>query len=268
MNIERYAGFNNFFHSHELSVSENGFAIVGSDWKQAELHSPWSRLYYVIDGDGCFVCQNEEIPITRNRVYLAPCGIPYGFYTKGLITKLYFHVNIIKPDGYDLFSSPDMRITSIPYEREKSEHLLELYRADDPIKQLQLKAEIYRTVAEFASIMLKRESARAARSQRTEAAIAFIRGNLSASLSVGEVAGAVFCSAGHLTECFKREMGISVAKYIDDLLMFEARKLLADDKTAVGDVSAALGFCDQFYFSRLFTKRFSITPREYKKIKK
>ena len=97
-------------------------------------------------------------------------------------------------------------------------------------------------------------------------AIGFIRKNLSASLKVSEVADAVFCSRDSLLERFKSEMGISVSKYIEDLLMFEASHLLMSDKKTVGEVSAELGYCDQFYFSRRFTKYFSISPKVYKKL--
>jgi AraC-like DNA-binding protein len=58
-----------------------------------------------------------------------------------------------------------------------------------------------------------------------------------------------------------------VGKYINDLLMFEAGRLLAADGRTIGEISAALGFCDQFYFSRRFAGHFLMTPREYRKIK-
>ena len=265
MNIEYNKAFGNNFQSYDISIPFSGFVAAGNDWEQDELYSPWSRLYYVIDGDGVFVCGGKEIPIEADRVYLAPCGIPYGFYTSGTLTKLFFHVNIIKPDGYDLFSSPSLKITSLPFEREKSRELLELYRSNEPTKQIILKGEIWKTIADFAAVMLAPEAA-SSYSKAVTKAIDYIRQNLSASLKVSDVADVVFCSQSYLGEKFKTEMGCSVAKYIDDLLMFEARRLLAGDKT-IGEVSAALGFCDQFYFSRKFAKHFSLPPKEYKKIR-
>ena len=267
MNIEYNKTFNKLFQSHELSVSCSGFVVADKDWEQGELYSPWSRLYYVMDGEGYFICDGKEIPIEPDRVYLAPCGIPYGFYTKTSLTKLFFHVNVIKPDGYDLFSSPDLKISSLPLDRQKSRELFELYRTDDPIKQIILKGEIWKTLSEFVSLMLSPKSSQPTYSSNVSKAISYIRQNLSASLKTSDVAEVVFCSQSYLSEKFKKEMGCSVAKYIDDLLMFEARRMLATGDKTVGEVSAALGFCDQFYFSRRFVKYFSVPPRDYKKIR-
>ena len=82
------------------------------------------------------------------------------------------------------------------------------------------------------------------------------------------VAEAVFYSSGGLCERFKREMGMTVAKYIDGLLMAEAsRRLLADGKSSIGEISAELGYCDRFYFSHCFAKHFKVSPKEYRKLR-
>ena len=265
MEIEKQKAFECVFDDYELEVGLNGYVVTDEHWYQNEMQSPYSRLYYVIDGSGSFVFEGKEIKMEPGYVYFAPCGVSYGFFGTPSVEKLFFNVNIIKPDGYDLFSSPDMRISRTKYDSEATRRLLELYRSDDPIKLLLLKAEIWKTVMEFASKMLILDSARRQYSETVAAAIVYIRDNLSAGLKSSKVADAVFCSASSLTERFKKEMGTSVAKYIEDLLMFEACKMLASDARTIGEISVALGYCDQFYFSRRFAKRFSITPRDYRK---
>lgn len=267
MVIEGSKSFETFFENYNLSVSFGGYVNTDRDWRQEEMQMPWSRLYYIIDGEGVFVSDGNEIPIEAGYVYLAPCGVSYGFYSNSTIEKLFFHVNIIKPDGYDIFNSPEAKITRFECRREKIFDILEMYRSDDPIKQMLLKAELWKTVAKFASSMLGSGFVRESYSPQVVTAISYIRAHLSAELKTGDVAAECFCSPSCLNEYFKREVGVTVAKYVDDLLMFEARRHLVSDDISIGEISTSLGYCDQFYFSRCFTKRFGVSPREYKRLR-
>ena len=257
--------FETVLNGYKLEISLDGYAVTDENWRQNEMHSPYSRLYYVIDGEGVFLYRGKEIKIEPGYAYFAPTGVPYGFHGTPSVKKLFFHINVIKPDGYDLFSSPDMRITRIKYGIDEIRRLVELYRSEDPIRLLLLKAQIWGTVMEFATKSLIYETRTSQYSKTILSAITYIRENLSAGLTQKQVADALFSSVSSLSERFKREMGTSVATYIEDLVMFEACKMLAADGKTIGEISAALGYCDQFYFSRRFTRRFSVTPREYRR---
>jgi len=267
MEIEKNKSIEDFFKEYHLSVSYCGYVRTGSDWHQTELQMPWSRLYYVLDGEGFFVADGQEIPIEPGYVYFAPCGVTYGFYSNSTLEKLFFHVNIIKADGYDLFNTPEARIMRFEYKREKVLDNIELFRSTDPIKQMLLKAELWKTVAKFSSAMLGEDCVKNSYSPQVAAAMSYIRANLSASLKTGDVSAGIFCSPSCLNDHFKRDVGVTVAKYIDDLLMFEARRRLASENESVGETSNALGYCDQFYFSRCFAKKFGMSPRDYKKLR-
>ena len=153
MEIKRHEGFGNGIGLFNMALSFNGYVVTDDSWRQKELQSPWSRVYYVIDGEGMFVQGGKEIPIEAGYAYLAPCGLSYGFYGKKPITKLFFHVNVIKPDGYDLFASPDSKIVRFERSREEMERLVSCYFSDDPMLHMRLKAELMKTVSEAAEAM-------------------------------------------------------------------------------------------------------------------
>lgn len=265
MEIERQKMFEGVLSDYKLEITLDGYAVTDENWRQNEMRSPYSRLYYVTDGSGVFLYDGKEIKIEPGYAYFAPTGASYGFYGTPSVEKLFFHINVIKPDGYDLFSPSDMRITRIKYGAEEIRRLVELYRSEDPVRLLLLKAQIWRTVMEFATKSLIYDTRPSQYSETVFSAIAYIRENLSAGLTQKNVADALFSSVSSLAERFKSEMGTSVARYIEDLVMFEACKMLASDGKTIGEISAQLGYCDQFYFSRRFTRRFSLTPREYRR---
>lgn len=268
MIIEEKRLFGNVSAACKLSVLFHGHVITDETWGQIPLPAPWTRIYYVMDGSAFFICEDKEIEMKPGYVYVAPCGLPYGYRGAPSVEKLFFHVNVIMPDGHDMFSSRDAKIIKFKRTPEEMKRLLSLYRSDIPANQILVNAEIWRTVAEAATELLSPDEHKLSYSPEVSAAISYIRDNLSAGLKAGEVAEAVFCSVGSLSEHFKKETGMSVARYIDDLLMFEARKMLVSEtEKSIGEISAELGFCDQFYFSRRFVKCFSVTPRDYRKLR-
>lgn len=264
MDLKSCDFFSKFCEGSDLSVSFDGFVTTDDTWKQKPIPSPSSRLYYVTGGSGMLISDNDSIKLEPGYVYIAPSGIRCGYYGSPSVTKLFFHINIILPDGYDLFSDCS-GFARLPRPVEYIEKMTDWYFGDDVTAHIMLKAELWKTASEFASELLKSDRRPTKFSAPVSDAIAYIRNNLSASLTVNRVSEAVFCSSGTLSAAFRRELGLSVAKYIEDLLMFEARRMLVASDRSIFNISADLGFCDQFYFSRRFKRQFSLSPREYRK---
>ncbi len=79
------------------------------------------------------------------------------------------------------------------------------------------------------------------------------------------IADSLFMSKNTLAKNFRREVGIPIGKYIDKQVFFEAEILLTKSPMSVKEISGALGFCDQFYFSRRFRQLFEETSLAYRK---
>ena len=73
---------------------------------------------------------------------------------------------------------------------------------------------------------------------------------------------------GVTRECFSRKFtritGISPKRFLIHVLLSRAcRKLLSENLT-VREIAAALGFSNEFYFSRFFSKHTGLPPKEYR----
>lgn len=94
----------------------------------------------------------------------------------------------------------------------------------------------------------------------------YISENLQQEFSVERLADKVKLSASHLPALFKRETGFPPIRYIINLRLEEARKLLNDDDfTPVKQIAVNVGFNDQGRFIREFKKKYGVTPKEYRK---
>lgn len=264
MNIRRNEHFPELSAASTLTVLYDGFVATDETWRQKPLPAPYSRLYYVIGGSGMLISATKSMRLEPGYVYLAPCGLPCGFYGTDSVTKVFFHVNVILPDGYDLFAEA-RQFARLARSAERLGQIKAWYLSDNPVDHIFLKGEIWETVSAFAEMIVPFEARRTHHSEQVRNAIAYIRKNLSASLTVKTVAGAVFTSETTLGTLFRRELGSTVARYIEDLVFFEARKRLLAQGSTIGEISVSLGFSDQFYFSRRFREKFGVSPREYRK---
>ena len=67
-----------------------------------------------------------------------------------------------------------------------------------------------------------------------------------------------------LRKLFKREYGTTPTQYVIDLRLNTAAELLGEGHMSISEISVYVGYEDVFYFSRLFKKRFGVSPREYR----
>lgn len=72
-------------------------------------------------------------------------------------------------------------------------------------------------------------------------------------------------SIPHFSAEFKRYFGIAPIEWLIRLRLRQAAYLLRDHNLRVGDVADKTGYPDHYYFSRLFKKRFGVSPLAYRR---
>lgn len=73
-------------------------------------------------------------------------------------------------------------------------------------------------------------------------------------------------SYDYLRKLFKKEMGVTPHRYLNDLRLNTAAKLLTEGYVGnanVAEVSRRCGFQEPLYFSRMFKKKFGLAPSYY-----
>ena len=67
---------------------------------------------------------------------------------------------------------------------------------------------------------------------------------------------------------FRQITGITPLQYILTQRMINAQILLESTDYSINEISNLVGYDNQLYFSRLFSKQKGMSPREYRKIVK
>lgn len=90
--------------------------------------------------------------------------------------------------------------------------------------------------------------------------------NYSNEINIDEYATSRGMSISWFIRSFKDITGVTPLQYILSQRIINAQILLESTDYSVGEISSIVGYENQLYFSRLFTKQKGVSPREYRKI--
>jgi AraC-like DNA-binding protein len=100
--------------------------------------------------------------------------------------------------------------------------------------------------------------------ERAAKSIEFMKGHLREPLQVATLAAVVNLSRSHYTTLFRRVTGYAPLRYLNHLRMQRAVQLLNATNLSIKEISDQVGFSDQFYFSRAFSKLHGHSPSEHR----
>lgn len=97
---------------------------------------------------------------------------------------------------------------------------------------------------------------------RAEAAKTYLASHLSESVSLDEIARAVFTSPFHLARIFQKHTGVPVHRYLTQLRLRASLERLAEGTDDLTALALELGFSSHSHFTDTFRKEFGLTPSE------
>ncbi len=264
IDISKNSVITEIINNVNIEIIDSGDAVVDSSWDGKAVSGPFSRLYYVYDGEAIFSMDNgTETHLVPGYAYLIPSNATFRNRCIKTFSHLFFHINIINATGYDILKKYS-HIHSIKITDSKVNKLSSYYRSNDILHALLLKEEIYKSVTSILTKMSNIDFQYTNYSINVERTIEYIKNNLSIQLNIPMLSKMLYISESTLTKQFKHEVGITISKYIDDLVFYKAQCMLVKTNKSINQISSELGFCDQFYFSRRFTMKFNENPQKYR----
>ncbi|MDD4797261.1 MAG: response regulator [Eubacteriales bacterium] len=125
------------------------------------------------------------------------------------------------------------------------------------------------TVNRFLSIVTNavkstKKSTTDVKSQSIMVAQEYIKQNYNRQLTLDDIAAQVAKNPAYFSASFKRETGMHLMDYINEVRIEMAMKKLKDPKTKIYEVAYDTGFLSDKYFSKVFKKITGSTPKEYR----
>ena len=151
----------------EIQISDGGYVEVGPEWYGIRECSPFSRLYYINGGKAWAQSGDETLEFTEGHMALIPLWHPYPHGCVESFQHLYFHFNLTKAGGLDLFSSLK-QILILPMDKQAIAHMIQLYNSRNPADALTLTSFLLRDINTFISLGVSTGAMTYAYSETTE----------------------------------------------------------------------------------------------------
>ena len=141
---------------------------------------------------------------------------------------------------------------------------VERARLNSPDNELQLCSEFYRVCSKFKDLMDTPYSRRDSRIAQAKESIDLHFKEINCVDSAVDLTG---ISRRRFGDLFKQQFGRSPGEYVLHKKIRYSQELLRLGNLSVAEVAELSGFCDVYYFSRMFKKITGITPGEFRKQK-
>ncbi|HOP80516.1 MAG TPA: AraC family transcriptional regulator [Armatimonadota bacterium] len=95
-------------------------------------------------------------------------------------------------------------------------------------------------------------------------ALQYIHSNYDKDISLEELAHAASVSKGHLSHSFSARLGVSPLRYLQQVRIEVAKRLLLTTDLPISEVALLSGFKDPYYFSRVIRKTTNYSPSSFR----
>lgn len=275
--------------SLNLQVLNVGLAYHNADWNWKDVSSPFTRIYYVKEGEATLHQPETSVRLRPGCLYIVPAYTTHSYECEGNFVHYYLHVfegfknevNIL--EMYDLPTEvtacedderilqrmceelPQMKLpSSNPSSYDNTTRFSDYVRRYHDMPLWQRMALRGNTLLLLSRFMRKAVPHVWTNDDRIKKVLDFIHKNIDQPITIDKLADVACLTKAYLIRLFQREFGTSPLQYINVKKVERAQLLLYTTDMPVKEVAYALGFADHSYFIRMFRKQTGITPLSYR----
>lgn len=233
-------------------------------------------LLYCVEGGGWIEVEGKRKTIGANQLFVIPpkTACRYGASIKNPWTNYWLHYT---GDNATIFSPIVNQVIEIPPSGNSriEERLLlfeeMLQNVEDHFK---LEKVIYANIClkQFLTSIKHLHIYRLARKEPEndlfKKVITYMKNNLHKNIRISDLAEICNCSNSNIYKLFKQNLDSAPKDFFIHLKMERARKYLIQTNLKVKVIGTKLGYEDQYYFSRIFSKHIGQSPAKYRKEEK
>ncbi|MFE5323019.1 helix-turn-helix domain-containing protein [Paenibacillus sp. NPDC056579] len=242
------------------------------DWVQGPFTPTYSKIYYILEGEGRMMVGGQELFPQPGQLVFAPAGLSQFFsvmdpnHTYKMLW-CHFTSNLSFMNLFSLFQLPYCITASMPDETIASfERLIAARRANGPARSIRIQAALLDVISCYVeqAVQARPQTAGTLASDKLSKVLQYIDSKLANDITVTELAELIHHHPNYFIRYFKNHLGTTPMAYIYERRLEKAKQLLSVSDMTIGEIARATGFHDIFHFSKAFKKRLGVAPSEFR----
>lgn len=259
--------------SQDVTLLNASSSRYEGDWPSIPHSHAFTELFYVRDGRGEFLLEDNIYPISKDDLIIVNPHINHTEISKGTPPLSYFTVGV---EGV-CFSFNDQKEYRIFNCRKKEADLL--FYFNSLFQELDKQSEGYEKICNYLLHILILQLQRITDSpfelitaQHPSKECAYIKryldSNYSENITLDHLSALSHLNKYYLSHEFTKYYGISPMNYLSRKRIDVCKELLENTDYGISDIAHLVGFSSQSYLSQSFRKSCGMTAGTYRKLKK
>lgn len=251
-------------------------------WKRTDIRSIAQNLFvFLIDGQADFHVDGTDYAMQSGDILIIPAHTPYRANTNDFCEYYFYHFDgeiqntdfpalapLSRRFSFDLPERTDSCIyfTAHTATGQDSRRIYngiiactEYHARGTHTGQKLLECEFLKILLRLADIAERARQDNPLPSALNRIMI-YIKKNLTRPLGLDEICEAVGISPSYAGRLFKQHMNTTVTEYINSEKLYYACELMTETSMNLTEIADYLGYCDIFYFSKRFKRKFGKAP--------
>lgn len=242
------------------------YSVVGPEWSSSGVKrtSHFHHLHFAVSGSAKVFHDGNVLELKKGGIYWLPAHCPLECSCDKTYEQYFLTFQIEWANGVELFIRNQRPVRMGTW--VKDEFIHEWKKRPLPLNAYwRLQAVVQKLFAETVTDIEAIMKEQYAFQTHFSNVFTFIDKNLSAHTSVLDLAHVHGVSAKVFSRAFSDSFGLTPRKYLNNRLNVKALEWVVGSDFAMAKIADKLGFNDEYYFNRFFSKMNGVSPFKYRK---
>ena len=243
----------------------------GGDWHSVPHTHNYTELFYIVDGKGQFLIEDQAFPVNVNNLVIIN---PNVTHTEDSLNAQPLEYIVLGIDGVELATTQNSNGEFCILDHFESVEIAGCLR--NILREMEQKNTGYEDICQAymeiliirlmrsTSLAVPAEPQLASGNRQCAAVKRYIDLHFKEALTLEQLAEDAHMNKYYLSHAFKREYGVSPINYMISRRIEESKYLLAETDLSMSQIAQLLGFSSLSYFSQTFRRTQSVSPMEYR----
>lgn len=255
----------------DFILYNSGIEYCEPDYSYGPKRRDYHFIHFVKEGKGLLEIENQKIEIHENQLFIVPANVvstytankhdPWKYSWIGFtgIESLNFVQTLIQSSPLNFV----MDCLDASFYEKRIEEIIELNQ-----NTLASYFKINGIMYDIVGTLLGENNVEVVNHHEPSPslqAMRYMELHYHDDIQISDIAYSVGIHPNYLSAMFKKEIGISPKKYLMNLKINKAKKLLRESDDPINLIASSVGFTDALSFSKFFKKEQGISPTKYRK---